>query len=241
MSETFYQRTAQLIGDEKVALLAKKHVLIAGIGGVGGYVAEALSRAGIGHLTLVDPDVIDITNINRQLFALHSTIGRKKVDVAQERLHDINPDMCCDVLDLRLTAQQLDAEGMPGKRPDYVVDCIDDVSAKVALISAALQESVPVISSMGTGNRVDNRCFQIDDISKTSQCALARAVRLALRKRGIHKNVKVVYACKQDCLIPDRQSHSPFPGTISYVPGTCGLMLAGEVIRDFLSQDVSGL
>lgn len=237
MAESFKTRTIQLIGEEKVDFLANQRVLIAGVGGVGSYVAEALTRAGVGHLTLIDPDVIDVTNINRQLLALHSTIGQKKVEVAAKRLHDINPALSCTTLDQRLVAGELDVEGLPDAPYDYVVDCIDDVAAKVALIRAALRQSIPVISSMGTGNRLDNCCFEVTDISKTCQCHLAKAVRLKLRKQGIHKGVKVVYACKRDCQVIERQSEANVPGTISYVPGTCGLLLAGEVIRDFLKHD----
>lgn len=222
----FLERTERLIGNEALAELQRTHVLIAGIGGVGSYVAEALVRSGIGFLTLVDDDVIDITNINRQLHALHSTVGALKVDAMRSRLLDINPNLSCKTIAERISGEYEGPENV-----DYVVDCVDDVKAKAAIIRWALTHQLPVISSMGSGNRIDNRQFEISDIKVTRGCPLARSVRKTLREQGITEGVKVCYNPN-----PVEIVTSGTPGTISYVPATCGLLIAGEVIRDIISS-----
>ncbi len=222
----FLERTERLIGSDALAELQRTHVLIAGIGGVGTYVAEALTRSGIGSLTLVDDDVIDITNINRQIHALHSTVGVLKVDAMKSRLLDINPKLSCTTV-----VEHIGAEYDGPQNVNYVVDCVDDVKAKAAIISWALSQQLPIISSMGSGNRIDNRQFEISDIKATHGCPLARSVRKTLREQGITEGVKVCYNPN-----PADKVTSGTPGTISYVPATCGLLIAGEVIRDIISS-----
>lgn len=224
------ERTQRLIGLDGCEKIGRKHVVIAGVGGVGSYVAEALCRSGIGKITLVDPDVVDPTNLNRQLIALQSTIGRPKVEVMAERMRDINPS-----IEVVMKKEKLSPEGLAALPAthwdgiDYIADCIDDVKGKTALILAAREQNIPIISALGTGNQLDNQHYHISDISKTSHCPLAKALRLALRKEGLSKGVKVVYTTN-----PPYRKGSGAPGTISFVPGTSGLLLAGEIIRDFL-------
>ena len=223
-----YSRTEMIIGSEAVDKIKAASVIVFGIGGVGSYVVEGLARAGVGKLVLVDNDVVDITNINRQLPALHSTIGKSKAKVMAERVKDINPD--CDVEAVECffmpdTSDSFDFAGF-----DYVVDAIDTVTGKLALIEKAFNENVPVISSMGTGNKLDPSRFKITAIEKTKVCPLAKVMRKELKSRGI-KGVKVLYSEEE----PIKQEGVRTPGSISFVPSVAGLMIAGEVVRDIIT------
>ncbi|NOT18501.1 MAG: tRNA threonylcarbamoyladenosine dehydratase [Sulfuriferula sp.] len=233
-----FERTEILIGATGIQLLANKHVFVAGLGGVGSYCAEALARAGVGKLTLVDHDHVAASNINRQLPALLSTVGLAKIELMRERIRNINP--ACE-----LTTHQvfLSTENMLDYVPadvDYVIDCIDSLNCKVALVATSLQRGLNVASSMGAGNRLDPAKIKLADISKTEMCPLARIMRKRLHKLGIRKGILTVYS--------DEQPADPLPpvavdgpgraravnGTISYMPPLFGLMLAGEVIRRLL-------
>lgn len=221
-----YVRTEMVIGKSGVEKLRSTAVMVLGIGGVGSYTAEALARAGVGKLTLVDKDTVDVTNINRQLPALHSTVGRAKVEVMAERIADIDPD--CDVAAEQCFFLPETAEQFDFRRYDYVVDAIDNVTGKLAIIEKAAAEGVPVISSMGTGNKLDPSMFRIATIEETRVCPLARVMRKELRARRI-EGVKVLYSEE-----PPVKGGSSVPGSISFVPSVAGLMIAGEVIRDIL-------
>lgn len=221
-----YVRTEMVIGKSGVEKLRSTAVMVLGIGGVGSYTAEALARVGVGKLTLVDKDTVDVTNINRQLPALHSTVGRAKVEVMAERIADIDPD--CDVAAEQCFFLPETAEQFDFRRYDYVVDAIDNVTGKLAIIEKAAAEGVPVISSMGTGNKLDPSMFRIATIEETRVCPLARVMRKELRARGI-EGVKVLYSEE-----PPVKGGSSVPGSISFVPSVAGLMIAGEVIRDIL-------
>jgi len=221
-----YERTSRIIGEEGVDRLHDCSVLVFGTGGVGSYVCEGLARAGIGRLTIVDKDVVDETNINRQIIALHSTIGQPKAKLMADRIRDIDPD--CQV-----TAREMFF--LPGGQPDdldfasydYVVDAVDTVSAKIYIIERARQAGVPVISSMGTGNKLDGGAFRITTIEKTKVCPLAKVMRRELKKRSI-TGVKVLYS---------EEEPKSTGGSISFVPSVAGLLIAGEVVRDLLSTD----
>jgi tRNA A37 threonylcarbamoyladenosine dehydratase len=228
--ENQHQRTEILIGTSGVARLSNSHVLIVGIGGVGSFVVEGLARAGVGKLTLVDFDTIQISNINRQIMAFHSTIGRKKVDVLKERILDINPSAIVHTYDKRYSELALDLSSY-----DYIVDAIDSVGDKVDLIEQSLQVGVAIVSSMGTGNKLDNRRFMIEDISKTHTCPLARSVRRELRLRGIEKGVKVLFS-DVPVLTEIKERAQRSVGSISTVPSVAGLMLANQVLTDLLDR-----
>lgn len=220
-----YTRTRMLIGEAALARLHEAKVLVFGVGGVGGYVCEALARAGVGYLHIVDKDEIDVTNLNRQIIATCETIGRPKVAVMQERLLQIAPDMTVEATQcfyLPQTRAQFDFS-----RYDYIVDAIDNVTAKVDILCRARQANIPAISSMGTGNKIDPTRFEIADIRETSICPLARAVRRALREKGITEGIKVVYSREEPYRTGDRT-----PASISFVPPVAGLLLASEVIKD---------
>lgn len=225
-----YKRTSMLIGEEKVNILKQKTVAVFGVGGVGGYVAEALARAGIGHIVLIDKDEVSDSNRNRQIIALTSTIGRPKVEVMKERILDINPGA-------RVTAKQCfflpeTAEEFDFSEYDYVVDAVDTVTAKLLIIECCKQACVPVISSMGTGNKLDATAFRVADIYKTSVCPLARVMRRELKKRGID-SLKVVYSEEEPITTNQESEHGkPVPGSVSFVPPVAGLIIAGEVIKD---------
>lgn len=222
-----YSRTEMIIGTEAVDKIKAASVIVLGIGGVGSYVVEGLARAGVGRIVLVDNDTVDITNINRQLPALHSTIGKSKAEVMAKRVKDINPS--CDVEAVECffmpeTADDFDFSGF-----DYVVDAIDTVTGKLAIISKAVAEGVPVISSMGTGNKLDPSQFKITTIEKTKVCPLAKVMRKELKDRGI-TGVKVLYSEEEPVNAGTRT-----PGSISFVPSVAGLMIAGAVVRDIIS------
>ena len=223
-----YSRTEMMIGAEAVDKIKAASVIVFGIGGVGSYVVEGLARAGIGRLILVDNDVVDITNINRQLPALHSTIGKPKAQVMAERVKDINPDCAVEAVECFFMPDTADSFDFTGF--DYVVDAIDTVTGKLALIEKAYNEDVPVISSMGTGNKLDPSLFKITAIEKTKVCPLAKVMRKELKNRGI-KGVKVLYSEEE----PIKQEGMRTPGSISFVPSVAGLMIAGEVVRDIIT------
>ena len=243
-----FSRTQLIYGEEAMDKFASSHVAVFGIGGVGGYVVEALARSGIGALDLIDDDKVCLTNINRQIIATHRSIGKYKVDVAEERVHDINPD--CEVRTYRTfflpeTQDQFDFHDY-----DYVVDAIDTVTGKLAIIVKAKEAGVPVISAMGAGNKVQASMFEVSDIYKTSECPLAKVMRHECRKRGID-SLKVVYSkekpirprddmsisCRQHCICPPGTvrkctERRDIPGSTAFAPSVAGLIMAGEVIND---------
>lgn len=239
MSENRYKerfsRTELLLGESAVNTLRQKRVAVFGVGGVGGYVAEGLARCGIGALELIDSDKVAESNINRQIIALGSTVGKYKVDAAAERIADISPDTevvrhCCFFL-------PENSEGFDFSRYDYVVDAIDTVSGKLAIIEKAKAAGVPVISAMGAGNKLDPTAFRVADISQTSGCPLARVMRRELKLRGI-TGVKTVYSEEQPIKtgVIDEGSGKAVPGSVSFVPSVMGLIIAGEVIKDLTAK-----
>ena len=228
-----FSRTEALIGKEGLEKLKNARVAVFGIGGVGGYVVEALARSGVGALELIDKDTVSVSNINRQIIALHSTVGRYKTEVAAERAKDINPDILVTVRNtfyLPETASEFDFSSY-----DYVVDAIDTVSGKIALIEQAQKSGTPIISCMGAGNKLDATAFEVSDISKTSVCPLARVMRRELKKRGID-HVKVVYSKEEprESKAKDEETGKPIPASIAFVPSVAGLIIAGEVIKDLI-------
>lgn len=244
-----FSRTELLIGTNGLEKLRTSTVMIFGVGGVGSFAAEALARAAIGHLILVDFDDICLTNINRQLHALHSTVGENKVEVMKRRIQEINPEAHVETIKEFYSATNADL--LLGRQLDYVVDAIDSVSSKVSLIKECLQRQIPIISSMGAGNRLSAENYRVTDISKTSGDPLAKAVRKLLRKEGITKGVKVVSTpdlpltplslesdCRNNCICPSEDAHCAvkrqIPGSISFVPSVVGLLIAGEVVRNLL-------
>ena len=234
MNEQFL-RTAMLLGEDAMERLKNAHVAVFGIGGVGGYVVEALARAGIGHIALVDSDTISLSNLNRQLLATHSTLGMPKVEAAKARILDINPASQVETYPIFYTPET--AHLLDFSRFDYIVDAIDTVTGKLALVEQANAAHTPIICCMGTGNKLDASAFQVADISKTSMCPLARVMRRELGKRGI-KHLEVVYS-QEEALTPTGWEAEAaaigkrqIPGSVSFVPGAAGLILAGEVIRD---------
>jgi len=250
-----YSRTAMLIGPEGIEKLKSSRVVVFGLGGVGSYCVEALARAGVGGLVLVDYDDICLTNINRQLHALHSTVGRSKAEVMRERVLDINPLIKAEARHVFYEPGRDDEFLTPDL--DYVVDAIDTVSGKIDLIKQAKARGIPVISCMGAGNKLDATQFRVADISQTTVCPLARVMRRELRKAGIGTGVKVVYSmepsltplegslsCKNGCICPGGDAHCTIrhqiPGSVSFVPPVAGLILAGEVIKDLLGPGDTG-
>ena len=230
-------RTAMLLGEEAVEKLRTARVAVFGIGGVGGYTLEALARAGVGALDLIDNDTVSRSNINRQILATQSTVGMSKVEVGRNRVLDINPD--CVVRTWQVFYTPETADQFDFTQYDYIVDAIDTVTGKLQLIQRAHACGTPVISCMGTGNKLDASAFEVSDISKTTMCPLARIMRKELAKRGI-KHLKVVYS-KEEALSPTGWEEEArllgkrqIPGSVSFVPGTAGLILAGEVIMDLV-------
>jgi len=240
-----FQRTELLIGSENIDKLKNRRVAVFGIGGVGGHAVDALCRCGIGMIDIYDGDVIDITNINRQLIATHKTVGSAKVDVMRERLLDINPDVTVGahkLFYLPETAADIDLSVY-----DHVIDAVDTMTAKIELVCQTAAVNVPIISSMGAANKLDPTAFEVADIYETSVCPMARIMRRELRKRGIEA-LKVVYSKEEpqepaDNIIneicdetdPFRKAGRPLPGSISFVPPVVGLILAGEVIKNLLN------
>ena len=235
-SEQFSQfsRTALLLGNSAIDKLAASRVIVFGLGGVGSYAVEALVRTGVGSLDVVDNDVVSLSNINRQLYALHSTVGMSKVDVAVQRIRDINPS--CVVTGHKMFYLPETADCIDLSEFDYIVDCIDTITAKLELIVRAQAIGVPVISSMGTGNKLDPSRLQVADISKTSVCPLARVMRTELRKRGLH-HLKCVFSTEEpaNAVVKDGSRHAP--GSVAFVPSVAGLMIAGEVIKHLIRDD----
>lgn len=222
MKEQF-SRTAQLLGNENVENLFDKHVIVFGVGGVGGYVVEALARSGIGKISIVDNDVVNESNINRQIIALHSTVGMQKVEVLKNRILDINPE--CQVFVYNQFFLPENSNDFDFSIYDYVVDAVDTVTAKLEIIKKSKESNVPVISSMGTGNKLNPMGFKVSDISKTKICPLARVMRNELKKRGISK-VKCVYSEENPVI------QTQTPASVAFVPPVAGLLIASEVVKD---------
>ena len=223
-----FQREEILIGKENVEILNNKKVLLFGCGGVGSFVLEGLARAGVGTIDLVDKDVVDITNINRQLIATHATIGRDKVEVSKERIVSINPNAKVNTYKIFFdeTTTEIDFS-----KYDYIIDAIDSVKSKIEIIKRAKEANIPIISCMGTGNKLDPFKFEIKDVSKTTVCPLAKVIRKELKNLRISK-VKVLFSTEE----PRQKSEDGIiQGSISFVPSVAGLMIAGEVIKDMIN------
>ncbi|MBO7303310.1 MAG: tRNA threonylcarbamoyladenosine dehydratase [Clostridia bacterium] len=233
MKEEF-EREAMLLGDEAIKKLNNSYVALFGLGGVGSYTAEALARSGVGRILLVDNDKVSKSNINRQLCALQSTVGRYKVDVVAERLLDINPDIIIEKRYDFVLPENIDSFDL--RNVDYIVDAIDTVSAKLALAEKAKEFGVPMISSMGTGNKLDPTALTVTDITKTSVCPLARVMRRELKKRGI-SHLKVVFSTEEPITpsAPVEGKKIP-PASIAFVPSVAGLIAASEVVKDIVSK-----
>lgn len=231
MEENQFERTALLLGKASVERLARKRVAVFGVGGVGGFVCEGLVRAGIGAIDIVDKDTVALSNINRQLIALHSTVGKNKVDVLEERLKDINKDLIIKKYKCFFLPETSDTFDF--REYDYVVDAIDTVTGKIELILKAKEAGVPIISAMGAGNKLDPTAFQVSDIYKTSVCPLARVMRRELKKRGVEK-LKVVYSKEEPIKPQFEEGEEVVPGSISFVPPVVGLIIAGEVVKDLI-------
>jgi len=229
-----FSRTELIIGNDGIEILKKSKVAIFGIGGVGSYVVEALARAGIGNFILIDKDVVDITNINRQIIATTKTVGKSKVEVAKERIMDINPET---QVSINQHFFMPDSPEILDNSIDYVIDCVDTVTSKIELVLRAKKLNIPIISCMGTGNKLDPTKFEVTDIYKTSVCPLAKVMRKELKARGVEK-LKVVYSKEE----PIKTNNSVNiggkqpPGSISFVPSVAGLIIAGEVIKDLLKK-----
>ena len=231
-----FSRTELLIGAEAEERLRSASVMVFGVGGVGSHCIEALARCGVGKLTLIDNDRVSLTNINRQSIAYHSTVGRYKTEVMRERIRDICPDICVDTYEMFVLPDNIDALfGQTGK-PDYIIDAIDTVSAKIALVELAQREHIPIISSMGTGNKLHPELFRIADLAETRVCPLCRVMRKELKNRGII-HLKVLYSEEKPVDTggrttgEDMGARRSVPGSISFVPPAAGLIIAGEVIR----------
>ncbi len=233
-----FSRTALLLGDEAIEKLKKARVAVFGVGGVGGYTVEALARSGVGAIDLIDNDRVSLSNINRQIIATHSTIGQLKVEVAKERVLDINPN--CEVKTYPVLYMPETADAFDFSLYDYVVDAIDTVTGKIELVMRAQEKGTPIISSMGAGNKLDPTAFEVADIYKTSVCPLAKVMRRELKKRGV-KKLKVVYS-KEEAITPvgeieeDAQGRRSIPGSIAFVPSVAGLIIGGEVVKDIVKK-----
>ena len=237
-----FDRTKRLLGSDAMIKLNESHVAVFGIGGVGGHAVEALVRSGIGEITIVDSDEVAESNINRQLIATTKTVGRKKVEVMKEHLLEINPETVVHVYDcffLPETKAQFDFSEY-----DYVIDAVDTVTAKLALVEACKEAGVPIVSSMGAGNKLDPTAFEVTDIYKTSVCPLAKVMRKELKARGI-KKLKVVYSKEiplepiedENFVSDETRRRRATPGSIAFVPSVAGLILAGEVVKDIACGD----
>ena len=234
--QSLFSRTELLIGADCLKKINKSRVAVFGIGGVGGYVVEALARSGIGSIDIIDSDKVSISNINRQIIATQKTVGKYKVDAAEERILEINPDINVKKYKIFISPETI--ETFDFGQYDYVVDAIDTVKGKLEIIEHAKSAGIPVISSMGAGNKMHPELFEIADISKTSVCPLAKVIRQELKKRRI-KKVKVVYSkeipAKTEKII-DNNTKKVIPGSIAFVPSAVGLIIAGEVIRDLIAR-----
>ena len=243
-----FSRTQLLLGKEAMDKLQNSRVAVFGIGGVGGYVCEALVRSGVGEFDLVDDDKVCLTNLNRQIIATRKTVGKYKVDVMKERILDINPDAKVEVHKCFFLPEN--ADDFPFEEYDYIVDAVDTVTAKISLVMKAKEKGVPIISSMGAGNKLDGSQFKVADIYKTKVCPLAKVMRRELKKRGVRK-LKVVYSeeiptrpledmsisCRTNCICPPGAAHKcterrDIPGSVAFVPSVAGLIIAGEVVKD---------
>ena len=231
------ERTELLLGAEKLEILKNAHVLVVGLGGVGAYAAEMITRAGVGRMTIADADVVGTTNINRQLLALHSTIGKSKAEVMAERLKDINPELKLAVVPEYIKDEKTD-EILDSNNFDYVVDAIDTLSPKLALIKGALDRNIPLVSSMGAGAKLDPTKMEICDISKTHHCPLAHMLRKRLHKMGIRSGFKAVFSAEPPVegamILCEEQNKKSNVGTISYLPALFGIGCASVVIRDLI-------
>ena len=236
--EDQFARTRILLGDKAVDRLAQARVAVFGIGGVGGYVCEALARSGVGALDLIDSDKVSLTNINRQIIATHDTLGRYKTEVMRERILSVNPQ--ADVRTYQCFFLPETAEQFSFAQYDYVVDAVDTVTAKIELVLKAKAEKVPIISSMGAGNKLDAGAFQVADIYETKVCPLAKVMRRELRKRQV-EHLKVVYSHEEPARIvgecvDGQEKRRAIPGSVAFVPSVAGLMIAGEVVKDLVSS-----
>ena len=248
-----FSRTELLIGQAALEKLQNSRVAIFGVGGVGGYVCEALVRSGVGHFDLIDDDKVCLTNLNRQIIATRKTVGQYKTDVMKERMLDINPDIEVNVHKCFFLPEN--AEEFPFAQYDYVVDAVDTVTAKIELVMKAKEMKVPIISSMGAGNKLDPSAFRVADIYKTKMCPLAKVMRRELKQRGV-KKLKVVYSeekptrpledmaisCRNQCICPPGAKHKcterrGIPGSVAFVPSVVGLIIAGEVIKDLTVEE----
>lgn len=247
-----FSRTELLLGNAALERLSKSRVAVFGIGGVGGYVCEALVRSGVGDFDLIDDDKVCLTNLNRQIIATRKTVGRYKAEVMKERIQEINPD--ADVRIHKCFFLPDNAKDFPFEEYDYIVDAVDTVTAKIELVMKAKEENIPIISCMGAGNKLDGSQFKVADIYKTKVCPLAKVMRRELKKRGV-KKLKVVYSeenptrpiddmaisCRTNCICPPGAKHKctdrrDIPGSVAFVPSIAGLLIAGEVVKD-LVQD----
>ena len=248
-----FSRTQLLLGDDAMEKLGNSRVAIFGIGGVGGYVCEALVRSGVGHFDLIDDDKVCLTNINRQIIATRKTVGKYKAEVMKERMLDINPDVEVTVYKCFFLPEN--ADEFLFEEYDYVVDAVDTVTAKLELVMKCKAKGVPIISSMGAGNKLDASAFRVADIYKTKMCPLAKVMRRELKKRGV-KNLKVVYSeekpirplddmsisCRSNCICPPGAKHKcterrNIPGSVAFVPSVAGLIIAGDVVKDLTHTD----
>ena len=247
---TQFSRTELLFGKEAMDKLAGSKVAVFGIGGVGGYVCEALVRSGVGAFDLIDDDKVCLTNLNRQIIATRSTVGKYKTDVMRDRMLDINPKVDVEVHKCFFLPEN--ADDFPWDSYDYVVDAVDTVTAKIALVMKCKEKNIPIISSMGAGNKLDGSQFKVADIYKTKVCPLAKVMRRELKKRGV-KKLKVVYSeeiptrpiedmaisCRNHCICPPGAEHKcterrDIPGSVAFVPSVAGLIIAGEVVKDLI-------
>jgi len=229
-----FARLYSLIGEDNFLKLRQSKIIVFGIGGVGSYAAEALTRSGIGRIDIVDYDNIDITNINRQIIALHSTVGKAKTDVMKERMKDINPEI--EVNTFKIFYNEETADEIDLKNYDYIVDAVDTVTSKLLLIKKAKERNIPIISSMGTGNKFHPEMLETADIKKTSVCPLARVMRRELKALGID-NLKVVFSKEeplQPLLTEEKSNRKQIPGSTAFVPSSAGLLIASEVIKDLI-------
>lgn len=236
--ENQWIRSELLLGSEALKTLKKAHVAIFGVGGVGGYAAEALARTGVGTFDLIDRDTVSVSNINRQIIATHKTVGRAKVEVMKERILEINPDAEVNIHKCFFLPEN--SGEFYFKQYSYVVDAVDTVTAKIELVMQAQKADVPVISSMGAGNKLDPTKFEVTDIYKTSVCPLAKVMRKELKRRGV-KKLKVVYstekALEPKINLAEEEGRRAVPGSVAFVPSVAGLIAAGEIIKDLTADD----
>lgn len=239
MTDNWLERTELLLGEQKLNLLRRAHILVVGVGGVGAYAAEMIARAGVGQMTIADADAVGVTNINRQLVALHSTVGRPKCEVLAERLTDINPELKLHIVNRFIKDDETDAL-LDSAKFDYVVDAIDTLSPKLALIKGALERGIPLVSSMGAGAKTDPTLMEIKDIAKTHHCPLAHMLRKRLHKIGIKRGFRAVFSPEPvregAMILCEEQNKKSNVGTISYIPALFGIGCASVVIRDLIGE-----